>query len=96
MKAEGERQERETIINFNEADDQLTIWTASGVVYNRLLKRLGRAHLTEDGDRHAVFTCPAKWLLLPRVKKPRALAPKAKATLVARLHKNRRLPDKGD
>ena len=75
MKAEGIRQERETIINFNEVDATATVWTASEVIYRRLLKRLGRAYLTEDGERHAVFTFPVNFLDLPRVKAKRELDP---------------------
>ena len=68
MKASGPRFERETIINFNEEDATASIWTASDKVYRRLMKRLGRAYLTEDGERHAVFTFPSNFLGLPRVK----------------------------
>ena len=75
MTGKGIRSERETVINFNEEDALATVWTASGVTYRRLLRRLGRAYLTEDGERHAVFTFPVKFITLPRVKvrkKPRS------------------------
>ena len=72
MKASGPRQERETIIHFNEENDMATIWTASEVVYRRLSKRLGTGkHLIEDLDRHAIFEFPKKWLVLPRIKTPK-------------------------
>jgi hypothetical protein len=63
MKGHGPRLERETIINFNEEEDIAWIWTASETVYRRLLKRLGRVYLTEDGERHAEFKFSAQFLL---------------------------------
>lgn len=51
MKGKGPKRERETIINFNEDDETATVWTASGSVYNKLLKRLGRAYLTSVSGR---------------------------------------------
>jgi len=69
MKARGPKFERETIINFNEEEETASIWTASERVYKRLLKRLGRAYLAEDGERHAVFTFPVGFIQLPRPKK---------------------------
>jgi hypothetical protein len=85
MKGKGLRVERETVINFNEEEGTACIWTASETVYRRLLKRLGRAYLTEDGERHAVFTFPAEFLQLPRVKAKRVLTPEQKAQLAGRL-----------
>ena len=38
MKGKGPKHERETIINFNEEDDTASIWTATEVVYRRLMK----------------------------------------------------------
>jgi hypothetical protein len=81
----GSRSRRETIINFNEEDKTATVWTASGNVYKKLLKRLGRAYLTEDGERHAVFTFPAEFLQFPRAKAKRVLTPEQKAQLAGRL-----------
>ena len=54
MTPKGPRSERETVINFHEEADTASIWTASDVVYRRLMKRLGRQYLTEDGERHAI------------------------------------------
>ena len=72
MKAEGPQHERETIIRFDEESDQAEIWTASAVVYRRLMKRLGQAYLVKDGQRHAEFEFPKKWLVLPRKRTPKA------------------------
>jgi hypothetical protein len=87
MKAEGPKQERETVINFNEADDTASVWTASDVVYRRLLKRLGRAYLTEDGERHACFVFPRKFLDLPRVKVKKTLDPAQRSKLAKQLRR---------
>jgi hypothetical protein len=38
MKGKGPKYERETIINFNEESEMASIWTASEVVYRRLMK----------------------------------------------------------
>src|SRR5215510_9776087 len=83
MKGKGPRIERETVINFNEEEDVAWIWTASEVVYERLLKRLGRAYLTEDGERHAEFRFPKQFITLPRTKAKRVLNPIHKARLMA-------------
>ena len=81
MNAKGPKRERETIINFNEEDETATVWTASGSVYNRLLKGLGRAYLPDDGERHAVFTFPTEFLQFPKVKAKRVLTPEQKSQL---------------
>jgi hypothetical protein len=65
MKGYGPKRERETIIRFDDQSDSSEIWTASETVYRRLLKRLGRAYLAEDGERHAAFSCPKQFLQLP-------------------------------
>ena len=70
MTPKGPRSERETIINFNEEDDNASIWTASGVIHNRLMKRLGRAYLTEDGERHSEWKVPKRLIRLPMAPKP--------------------------
>ena|SRR5215831_7833847 len=71
MKGKGPRIERETVINFNEEEDVAWVWTASEAVYRRLLKRLGRAYLTEDAERHAEFKFPKQFISLPRAKSER-------------------------
>lgn len=78
MKQAGPPYERETIIRWDVEGANATIWTANGVVYNRLLKRLGRAHLIEDGERHAIFSCPKQWIILPKFKIARKMTPERK------------------
>jgi hypothetical protein len=85
MKGKGPRIERETVINFNEEEDTAWVWTASETVYRRLLKRLGRAYLTEDGERHAEFKFPAEFLQLPRAKVKRVLSDAQRAALSSRI-----------
>ncbi len=58
MKGKGIRQERETIINYNEADSSATIWTASESFY-RKLKKQGYEPV-EDSERSATFEIPKK------------------------------------
>jgi hypothetical protein len=91
MKGKGPKHERETIINFNEEDGEASIWTASEPVYRRLLKRLGRAYLTEDGERHAVFTFPMNFLDPPRAKVKKTLTPEQRALLASRMADRRKL-----
>ena len=66
MKASGPKEERETIIRFDEDMEGASIWTASDVVYRRLIKRLGTDYLVEDEERHAIFEVPKGWIKLPR------------------------------
>jgi hypothetical protein len=81
MEAEGPRQERETILNYNEGDENCSIWTASGIVYRNLMKRLGPEYLVEDGPRHAIFVFPAKWVRLPSKRVIKAMSEAQKAAL---------------
>ena len=71
MRGSGPREERETIINFNEADSLATIWTASETVYRRLKKRGWSPSI--DEERHAEFRVPKGRVRLPTVgsDKPR-------------------------
>lgn len=69
MKGHGPRYERETVIILNEESDEATVWTASQVIYRRLLKRLGKTCLVNDQERSAEFKFPKKFLSLPRTKK---------------------------
>jgi hypothetical protein len=73
MKGKGPRSERETIINFNEDAETATIWTASGVVHQRLMKRLGSAYLAEDSERHSEWKVPKRLIRLPMAPKPLSL-----------------------
>lgn len=91
MKGKGPKHERETIINFNEEDENATIWTASDPIYRRLLKRLGRAYLTEDSERHAVFTFPKELISLPRVKATRVLTEAQRASMASRMSRTRQV-----
>ena len=74
MKGKGPRQERETIINFNEAADTASIWTASETVYRRL-RRLGYFP-AEDNERSATFEISKKCV---SVRKPKVLTEKQRA-----------------
>jgi hypothetical protein len=67
MKGKGLRQERETIINFNEESDIASIWTASKIVCRRL-KKLGYVSL-QDNERSAVFEMPKRDIKLPRPRR---------------------------
>jgi hypothetical protein len=67
MKGKGPKYERETIINFNEESDTASIWTASEVVYRRLMK-LGYMPF-QDNERSAVFEMPKRDVKLPRPKR---------------------------
>jgi hypothetical protein len=67
MKGKGPKHERETILNFNEESDTASIWTASEVVYRRLLK-LGYAP-SQDNERSAVFEMLKRDVKLPRPKR---------------------------
>jgi hypothetical protein len=89
MTPKGPRSERETIINFNEEDETASIWTASETVYRRLMKRLGRQYLTENGERHAVFTFPKELISLPRAKVKRVLTEAQRAQMASRMSRTR-------
>ena len=69
MKGKGPRDERETIINFNEAEPCASIWTASEPMYRKLLK-LGYEPI-EGSDRSATFEVPKR---LVSVRKPRKIS----------------------
>jgi hypothetical protein len=67
MIGKGPKQDRETIINFNEESDKASVWTASEVVYRRMLK-LGYTP-SQDNERSAVFELPKRDVKLPRPKR---------------------------
>ena len=71
MKAHGPREERETIIRFDEESDTAEVWTASDTVYRRMLKRGWEAN--EDNERTAAFLVPKQLVRLPinRIRKKR-------------------------
>ena len=85
MKGKGPRDERETIINFNEAEPYASIWTASEPMFRKLLK-LGYEPI-EGSDRSATFEVPKR---LVSVRKPRRISETHRATLAetARLLRN--------
>ncbi len=66
MKGKGIRDERETVVRWDEAGDTASIWTASETVYRQLKKR-GYCPV-EDNDRSASFVMPKRDLKLPRPK----------------------------
>jgi len=88
MGGKGPRFERETVITFNEEEAEATIWTASETIYRRLIKRLGRAYLAEDNERHAVFKFPKEFISLPRLKAQKSLTPTQRAQLASRLSRS--------
>ena len=95
MIGSGPRAERETVINFNQADETATVWTASEQVYRKLMKKLGRVYLTEDGERHAVFTFPRQLIRLPQAKTVRKLSEARKVKLGEQLSRARQLNKAG-
>ncbi len=71
MKGKGQKQERETVIIYNEADSLASIWTASEPEY-RKFKKLGYEPV-EDRERSASFEVPKKYV---SVRKPVATSEK--------------------
>ena len=67
MEGKGPKNERETVIRFDEESFTATIWTASEVVYRRLLK-LGYM-VASESDRSATFEIPKREIKLPRPKR---------------------------
>ncbi len=79
MKGQGQKQERETIITYNEANPLASVWTASGSVYRRL-RKMGYCP-SEDNERSAIFKVPKKCV---SVRKPKVLTEKQKTNLIKR------------
>ncbi len=79
MKGKGVRQERETVINYNEADASAFIWTASERVY-RKLKKQGYEPV-KDTERSARFEIPKKCV---SIRKPKVLTERQKTNLTKR------------
>ena len=67
MKGKGPKLERETIINFNEAEPDASIWTASETMYGKLLKLGYRP--TEESDRSATFQVPKRLVAVRKTRK---------------------------
>jgi len=79
MKGKGQKQERETIIIYNEADPLASVWTASEPVYRRLKKQ--GYEPVEDSERSAWFEVPKKCV---SIRKPKVLTEKQKTNLTKR------------
>ena len=71
MKGKGQKQERETVITYNEADPLASVWTASEPVYRKLKKQ--GYELVEDSERSARFEIPKKRV---SIRKPIATSDK--------------------
>ena len=77
MEGKGPRQERETIILFNEEDDDdAEVYTASEIVYRQMLKRGYQP--SEDRQRGCFFKMPKSEIKLPRPKRPVTEAERAR------------------
>ncbi len=76
MKGKGQKQERETVITYNEADPLASVRTASEPVY-RKLKKQGYEPV-EDLERSAWFKVPKKCV---SVRKSKATSEKKLKTL---------------
>lgn len=74
MKGIGPRDERETIVRFDESSDNADVWTASESLYRRLRKRGWEP--IEDNERSASFIIPKKFVSIRSntVRAPRKLA----------------------
>ena len=83
MKALGPREERETIITFNDLEPFAQIWTASDVIDRRLRK--SGLTLTEEGDRHSVFTCPKIAIKIRKQKLVKPISEEKRRALVDRM-----------
>ncbi len=90
MKGKGIKQERETIIAFNEADPSASVWTASESVYRRLKKQ--GYEPVEDTERSATFEIPKKCV---SIRKPIATSKKQLKAL-ARARAQAKLRSNGD
>ena len=76
------RQEQETIINFNQAEDVAYIYTCSKA-WMKHLERLGlKGNQINTNARE--YECPKSWIRKPQ--KPRKLSDEQKRRLGQRLH----------
>ena len=89
-----ERQEQETIINWNEEDELVSIYTASPVVMRRCKKlfRLVKVDtLKKTGEECSWwFECEKGCVLLRKQRKPIQLSQERKAHLAAQMDKIRK------
>lgn len=72
MKPSGPLEERESVLVWSEGDEQASLWTASKVVYDKMVK-LGWT-VAEEGERHGVFNFAKSRIKLPRQKSKRGFA----------------------
>lgn len=68
------RREQETIITFNQEDEEAELYTASPAIYRRMLKRGFKAEKWDEDSW--VFKMPRQCVKLP--SKPRVLTEKQK------------------
>lgn len=80
------REEQETIINFNEAEDTAYIYTCSKAWIRHMEKELGLKPTEVHGSYARDYACPKAWIKKPR--RPRQLSEEQKRRL------RQRLPDK--
>ena len=78
------KQEKETIINFNEGDDIAYIYTCSKSWINHLEKKLGLRSTTIYSYARE-YECPKSWVIKPR--KPKKLSQEQRQELSQRLLK---------
>ena len=77
------KQEQETIINFNQAEDIAYIYTCSRAWMSHMEKTLG-LEPTETHSYAREYQCPKDWIRKPR--KTRRLSEKQKQKVSERLH----------
>jgi len=83
MKGHGPRYERDASIIMNEPSEEATIWTASQVIYRRLLKRLGPSSLVKNEETSAEFMFPNNFLVTSTGEKPATHDPRQMARRTA-------------
>lgn len=82
--------EKETVINFNEAESTASVYTCNEALKRQLLE-LCRSHpeqvrqTADNGRGGLTFTLPKKWI---KVSPPRVLSPAQRAVL-ERMNQNR-------
>ena len=77
------RYEQETIINFNQGEDVVYIYTCSKAWVQHLEKRLG-LRPTQINYYAREYQCPKSWIRKPQ--KPRKLSEEQRHKLSQRLH----------
>lgn len=88
------RYERETIINFNEADELASIFTYDRAWQRQLEKKLGLKPVMDNGSGGKEYEIDKKRIKPPRA--PKKLSPEDKAKIASRLANSRKskLPQK--